>query len=62
MSAAIQDWWRKWRRIETNRSPGTLLAAAARSESSTRPVGTLAAWLAEYEWGGNDLAPQRAAS
>eukprot|EP00959_Pyramimonas_sp_CCMP1952_P349576 7324420-Pyramimonas_sp.AAC.1 len=62
MSAAMQDWWRMWRRIKTNRSPGTLLAAAARFESSTRSAGTLAAWLAEYEWGCNDLTPQQAAS
>eukprot|EP00959_Pyramimonas_sp_CCMP1952_P056705 1184393-Pyramimonas_sp.AAC.1 len=61
MSAAIQDWWRKWRRSKTNRSPGTLLAAAGRSDSNARPVGALAAWLAEYEWDGNDLTPQQAA-
>eukprot|EP00959_Pyramimonas_sp_CCMP1952_P078565 1642040-Pyramimonas_sp.AAC.1 len=61
MSAAIPDWWRKWRRSKTNRSPGTLLAAAVRSDSNTRPVGALAAWLAEYEWERNDLTPQQAA-
>ena len=47
LSGMIRGWWRTWakRRGPADTDLGTQLAAAARASGSTRPTGTLQAWL-----------------